>query len=87
MHLVPKYRETSPWGNGPRHIAEATGKPFVPSRPIELTESERRSVFFGQGPPSRSRPGVRLGRACVQLRYTRGAILRTCGLATVQPRA
>lgn len=44
MHLVPMYRETSPWGNGPRHIAEAKGRPFVPNRPIELTESERRAV-------------------------------------------
>lgn len=44
LHVVPQYRETSPWGNGPRHIAALEGRPFIPNRPTELGEAERRAI-------------------------------------------
>lgn len=44
LHVVPQYHETSPWGNGPRHIAALEGKPFIPSRPSDLDEDARRAV-------------------------------------------
>lgn len=44
LHVVPQYRETSPWGNGPRRIAALEGRPFIPNRPTELGEAERRAI-------------------------------------------
>lgn len=44
LHIVPQYRATSPWGNGPRHIAALEGKPFIPSTPIDLTPDQLRVI-------------------------------------------
>ena len=40
LHVVPQQFETSPWGNGPRHIAAAEGRDFIPNRPTRLSEAQ-----------------------------------------------
>ena len=44
LHVVPQHEDTSPWGNGPRHIAQLEAKEFVGGRPAVLTERQSGEV-------------------------------------------
>lgn len=45
MHVVPRRKEDSNWGNGPPHIAVLEGKePVKPTRPYRITLEQERQI-------------------------------------------
>ena len=45
MHVVPRRREDSKWGNGPPHIAVLGGKePVKPTRPYRITREQEHQI-------------------------------------------